>query len=67
MDESRIWGGIGLLLALAGAIIIFMDKEFMEALSTMDMNSLILYYGIGVCVAVVLTAIVMVPSMFTSN
>ncbi len=67
MDETRIWGGIGVLLSLAGAVIIFLDKDFMDALQTMDTNSLILYYGIGVCIAFLLTAIVMVPNMFSSD
>lgn len=65
MNESAVWGGLGVLLAIGGLGII--APEFLHELQTHGAGSPIALYGIGVIVAVVLTILIVVPSMVSSQ
>lgn len=62
MDEGRIWGGLGILLALAGVAIIALDNEFAEALSHGGAEPIVLY-GVGVALAALVTIAIIGPSV----
>ncbi len=67
MDESTLWGSLGVLIAIAGAAIMAQDHEFVEALSHGGFASPIVWYGVAVGVAALVTAVVIVPSMALGN
>ncbi|WP_224447218.1 hypothetical protein [Haloprofundus salilacus] len=69
MDESRLWGGIGILIALGGiAIVLFYpDSEFLSQLAGGHVTELTFLYGVGVILAVLFTALVIGPSMLRSR
>ena len=48
MNESQLWGGAGVLLALLGTVVIVLDSEFSEALGHGGLGEPIVLYGIGV-------------------
>jgi hypothetical protein len=61
MDESVIWGGIGLLLAIGGLGII--APEVLHELQLHGAGSPVVLYGLGVAAAVALTVLVILPSI----
>jgi drug/metabolite transporter (DMT)-like permease len=63
MEESRIWGTIGVVLALAGLVVIALDHEFLTALSEGHIGEPIVFYVVGVAAAAVVTLLVIGPSM----
>ena len=68
MDESRLWGTLGILLAIAGLVII--APELTHAFGgESDLGTTILaLYGVGVVVAVLVTLAIIGPdsgSFFT--
>ncbi|EJN60356.1 hypothetical protein SAMN04487950_2272 [Halogranum rubrum] len=65
MNESVVWGGIGVLLAIGGLGII--APEFLHELQTHGPGSPIALYGIGVVVAVLLTILIVVPSVIAGE
>lgn len=62
MDEGRIWGTLGIVLALAGVVIIALDSDLPEALSHGLTDPLVLY-AVGVVLAGVITVAVIAPNM----
>ncbi|WP_224269610.1 hypothetical protein [Haloprofundus salinisoli] len=69
MDESRLWGGIGILIGLAGiAIVLFYpDSEFLSMLTEGHFTEFTFLYGVGVILAVLFTALIIGPSMLRSR
>ncbi|QCJ47807.1 MULTISPECIES: hypothetical protein [Haloprofundus] len=69
MDESRLWGGIGILIGLAGiAIILFYpDSEFLSMLAAGQVTEFTFLYGVGVILAVLFTTVIIAPSMLRSR
>jgi hypothetical protein len=63
MDESRVWGSIGVLLAVAGLAVIALDHEFLTALSEGHVGEPIVFYVVGVALAVLVTVVIIAPSM----
>lgn len=63
MDESTLWGSLGVLIAIAGVGIIVTDHEFVEALNQGGFATPIVWYGIAVAAAALLTAVVILPSI----
>jgi hypothetical protein len=63
MDESRIWGSLGVLLAVAGLAVIVLDNEFLTALSEGHVGEPIVFYVVGVALAVLVTIVIIAPSM----
>jgi hypothetical protein len=63
MEESRVWGSIGVLLALVGLVVIALDGEFLTALGEGHIGEPIVLYVVGVTAAVVVTLAVIGPSM----
>ena len=63
MEESRIWGTLGILLAIAGLAVIALDHEFLSALSEGHFSEPIVFYVVGVGVAVLVTIAIIAPSM----
>jgi hypothetical protein len=63
MDESRIWGTLGILLALVGLVVIALDHEFLTALGEGHVGEPIVFYVVGVVAATVVTLAVIGPSM----
>jgi hypothetical protein len=63
MEESRIWGTIGILLAVAGLAVIALDQEFLTALSEGHVGEPIVFYVVGVAVAVLVTVLIIAPNM----
>lgn len=61
MNESVIWGGLGVLLAVVGLGII--APELLTELQHGGVGSPMVLYGIGVAAAVVLTILIVVPSV----
>ncbi|SEO36873.1 hypothetical protein SAMN04487948_10293 [Halogranum amylolyticum] len=61
MNESLVWGGLGVLLAVVGLGIIAPDllAEFQHG----GFGSPMVLYGIGVAAAAVLTILIVVPSV----
>lgn len=60
MDESRLWGGIGILLALAGVALVWHDIMLIFESGFEEPAAL---YGLGVAVAVVVTVLIIGPSL----
>ncbi|KTG09963.1 hypothetical protein AUR64_10125 [Haloprofundus marisrubri] len=69
MDESRLWGGIGILIGLAGiAIILFYpDSEFLTMIAEGHITEFTVLYGLGVILAVLFTMLIIGPSMLRSR
>ena len=67
MDESTLWGSIGVLIALAGVGIIATDHEFVEALNQGGFAAPIVWYGVAVVVAAILATVVILPSIALGN
>jgi hypothetical protein len=67
MDESRLWGGIGILIALGGIAVMALDQEFVEDLMTGSFSEPIVFYGIGVILAALFTVLIIGPSMLSSR
>jgi hypothetical protein len=65
MNESLVWGGIGVLLAVGGFGII--APEFIHELQLHGMSSPIVLYGISVLAAAVLTVLIVVPSVISGE
>jgi hypothetical protein len=63
MDESRIWGSLGVLLAVVGLAVIALDNEFLTALSEGHVGEPIVFYVVGVALAVLVTIVIIAPSM----
>lgn len=60
MDESQLWGGIGVLLAVVGFVVI--APELLGTLQHGLLEPTVLY-GIGVAVVAVLTLLALVPGV----
>lgn len=60
MDESRLWGGIGILLALVGVALVWHDIVLIFEHGFQDPAAL---YGLGVAVAAVVTALIIGPNL----
>jgi hypothetical protein len=67
MDESRIWGTLGILVALAGLVVIALDHEFLTALGEGHVGEPIVFYVVGVAAATVVTLLVIGPSMIAGE
>jgi hypothetical protein len=67
MEESRIWGALGILLALAGLVVIALDAEFLHALSEGHVGEPIVFYVVGVVAVTVVTLAVIGPSMLAGE
>lgn len=65
MNESVIWGGLGVLLAIAGLGII--APELLAELQHGGFGSPMVLYGIGVAAAVVLTILIVLPSVVSEK
>ena len=63
MDESTLWGSIGVLIAIVGVGIIATDHEFVEALNQVGFASPLVWYGVAVGAAALLAAVVILPSI----
>ena len=63
MDESRIWGSLGVLLAVVGLAVIALDNEFLTALSEGHVGEPIVFDVVGVALAVLVTIVIIAPSM----
>lgn len=66
MNESRIWGSLGILLALAGLAVMALDQEFLTALSEGHLGEPVVLYVIGVALAALITLVIIAPNM-TAN
>ena len=67
MDESTLWGSIGVLIAIVGVAIMATDHEFVAALSEGGFATPIVWYGVAVTAAAVLAAVVILPSIALGN
>jgi hypothetical protein len=67
MEESRIWGALGILLALAGLVVIALDQEFLHALGEGHVGEPIVFYVLGVVAATVVTLVVIGPDTITGE
>lgn len=67
MEESRIWGSLGIVLALVGLAVIALDSEFLTALSEGHVGEPIVFYVVGVAIAALVTVIIIAPSMGTAE
>jgi hypothetical protein len=67
MEESRIWGSLGVLLAIAGFAVIALDAEFLTALSEGHVGEPIVFYVVGVAIATLVTVVIIAPSMTTTE
>lgn len=67
MDESRLWGGIGVGIALLGLVLLAFDPHFVEVATRLDFSSGMFLYGVGVIVAVLLTMAIILPTLFRGN
>lgn len=65
MDESLVWGALGVLIAVGGLAIVAPDV--MAELQHGGFGSPMVLYGIGVAAAVALTALIIVPSLISSR
>lgn len=65
MNESLVWGGLGVLLAIGGLGIII--PEFLHELQTHGIGSPFVLYGIAVVAAVALTLLIVVPSVISGE
>ena len=63
MNESRIWGGLGIVLAVAGLAVIVLDQAFLAALSEGHYSEPIVFYVVGVALAAVVTLVIIAPNM----
>jgi drug/metabolite transporter (DMT)-like permease len=63
MDESRIWGLLGILLALGGLAVIALDQAFLSALSEGHYSDPIVFYVVGVALAAVVTLVIIAPNI----
>jgi hypothetical protein len=67
MEESRIWGTLGILLALVGFAVIALDSEFLAALSEGHIGDPIVLYVVGVAIAAAVTVVIIGPNMSVSE
>jgi drug/metabolite transporter (DMT)-like permease len=67
MDESRIWGTLGIVLALAGLVVIALDSNFLTALSEGHFGEPIVFYVVGVAVATLVTLVIIAPNMTSAE
>ncbi|WP_224332228.1 hypothetical protein [Haloprofundus halobius] len=67
MDESRLWGGIGILIALGGIGVMATDGEFVDHLMSGSVGEPLVLYGIGVILAGLFTMLIIGPSMLRSR
>ena len=63
MDESTLWGSVGVLLALGGVGIMAVDEEFTHALTTGGFAEPVVWYGVSVAVAAAVATVIIVPSL----
>lgn len=69
MDESRIWGALGVLLAIVGLVAIApevlhaMGGEMEDGLGA----TMLVGYGVGVAFAALLTVVVILPNIARSS
>jgi hypothetical protein len=61
MEESRIWGALGIVLALVGLIVIALDQKFLHALGEGHVGEPIVFYVLGVVAVTVVTLVVIGP------
>ena len=67
MDDSTLWGSVGVLLALVGVGIMAIDAEFTHALSTGGFEEPVVWYGVAVAAAAFVTFVIIVPSLVTGE
>lgn len=67
MDESRIWGTVGVLLAVAGLLIVAADSEFAEAVQHGGFGEPLVLYVVAVAIAAAITALVILPNVLRGN
>lgn len=65
MDESLIWGGLGVLLAIGGVAIFV--PEFRHAIEEGGLGNPIAIYGVLAAVAMVVTIAVVLPSLVSDR
>ena len=69
MDESRLWGALGVVLAVAGLVVI--APEVMHALGGGTEDglgaNLLVGYGAGVALAALLATLVIIPTIARSG
>jgi len=67
MNETQLWGGLGVIVALIGAAVIVLDSEFTEALGHGGIGEPMVLYGIGVAIAALVTVLVVGPSVVSGR
>ncbi|WP_171006627.1 hypothetical protein [Halalkalirubrum salinum] len=55
MNENAIWGAVGILLAIAGAVVIGLEMTQSDLLTQL--------YGVGVILAAIVTVLIVAPSL----
>jgi len=64
MDESRLWGGLGVVLAVVGLAIFAPELAHLASGETHGFETVMLgLYSAGVVLAAVVTALVIVPNL----
>jgi drug/metabolite transporter (DMT)-like permease len=63
MNESRIWGSLGIALALVGLVVIALDNAFLTALSEGHFADPIVFYVVGVALAAIVTLVIIAPNL----
>ena len=63
MDESTLWGSIGVLLAFVGVGILLTDHAFVQGIVQGGYTLPIVWYGVAVAAAALLAAVVILPSI----
>ena len=63
MDESTLWGTLGILLALVGLAVMLIDAAFLSALAEGNVGEPIVLYVVGVAAAALITLAVVGPNM----
>ncbi|WP_136588735.1 hypothetical protein [Salinigranum halophilum] len=67
MEESRIWGTLGIVLAIAGLAVMALDNEFLTAITEGHVGEPIVLYVVAVAVATLVTFAIIAPSMATKK
>jgi hypothetical protein len=64
MDESRIWGGLGVVLAVVALAVFAPEVGHLVSGEAHGFEAVMLgIYSVGVVIAVVVTAIVILPNL----
>lgn len=66
MEESRIWGLLGLVLAVLAVVII--APEVLTAAGESGLSALgLVVYGVGVVAATIVTVVIILPDLLRSR